>query len=64
MSPPLWRGPGNGGHDDKAHPPIHPTRALTQQGGEGNWTADHAVSRAAGVKVAEERECQGGNERV
>lgn len=34
----LWRQPGDGGHDDKAHPPIHPTR-FSQ--GEGNWTQDH-----------------------
>ncbi|KAK8966719.1 hypothetical protein KSP40_PGU017501 [Platanthera guangdongensis] len=23
----LWRNPSNGGHDDKAHPPIHPTKS-------------------------------------
>jgi DNA topoisomerase-3 len=34
----LWRNPGNGGHDDKAHPPIHPTRFSE---GEANWTNDH-----------------------
>ncbi|KAJ3673895.1 hypothetical protein LUZ60_005887 [Juncus effusus] len=34
----LWRNPGNGGHDDKAHPPIHPTRFSA---GESNWTPDH-----------------------
>ena len=22
----MWNPPGNGGHDDKAHPPIHPTK--------------------------------------
>ena len=22
----MWDPPGNGGHDDKAHPPIHPTK--------------------------------------
>lgn len=22
----MWCPPRNGGHDDKAHPPIHPTR--------------------------------------
>lgn len=36
----LWKQPGDGGHDDKAHPPIHPTR-FTE--GEGNWTNDHHV---------------------
>lgn len=35
----LWKQPGDGGHDDKAHPPIHPTRFSE---GEGNWTNDHA----------------------
>ncbi|KAL2651189.1 hypothetical protein R1flu_019317 [Riccia fluitans] len=34
----LWRQPSNGGHNDKAHPPIHPTR-FSQ--GESNWTNDH-----------------------
>ena len=24
----LWGNPSNGGHDDKAHPPIHPTKFL------------------------------------
>jgi DNA topoisomerase-3 len=36
----LWRQPSNGGHDDKAHPPIHPTK-FTQ--GESNWSNDHLV---------------------
>lgn len=22
----MWKQPASGGHDDKAHPPIHPTR--------------------------------------
>ncbi|QDZ19827.1 DNA topoisomerase [Chloropicon primus] len=30
----LWRNPGSGGHDDKAHPPIHPTKFTA---GEANW---------------------------
>ncbi|KAF9599783.1 hypothetical protein IFM89_001729 [Coptis chinensis] len=30
----LWRNPGNGGHDDKAHPPIHPTKFPTD---ENRW---------------------------
>ncbi|KAM0870274.1 hypothetical protein ACQ4PT_040115 [Festuca glaucescens] len=34
----LWRNPSNGGHDDKAHPPIHPTKFTT---GETNWSEDH-----------------------
>lgn len=34
----LWRNPSNGGHDDKAHPPIHPTKFST---GENNWSQDH-----------------------
>ena len=32
----LWRNPPGGGHDDKAHPPIHPTKFST---GESNWDA-------------------------
>ncbi|KAJ8634027.1 hypothetical protein MRB53_027363 [Persea americana] len=34
----LWRNPGSGGHDDKAHPPIHPTKFST---GESRWSQDH-----------------------
>ncbi|BBM97047.1 DNA topoisomerase III [Marchantia polymorpha subsp. ruderalis] len=34
----LWRQPSNGGHNDKAHPPIHPTRFSE---GESNWSHDH-----------------------
>ncbi|XP_052149294.1 DNA topoisomerase 3-alpha isoform X1 [Oryza glaberrima] len=34
----LWRNPSNGGHDDKAHPPIHPTKFSA---GETNWTDNH-----------------------
>ncbi|CAN1250035.1 DNA topoisomerase 3-alpha [Linum perenne] len=34
----LWRNPGSGGHDDKAHPPIHPTK---YSAGETNWSQDH-----------------------
>ncbi|KAG2543264.1 hypothetical protein PVAP13_9NG735900 [Panicum virgatum] len=34
----LWRNPSNGGHDDKAHPPIHPTKFSR---GESNWSPDH-----------------------
>ncbi|KAJ1298658.1 hypothetical protein BS78_01G470500 [Paspalum vaginatum] len=34
----LWKNPSNGGHDDKAHPPIHPTKFSE---GENNWSPDH-----------------------
>ncbi|PSS30207.1 DNA topoisomerase [Actinidia chinensis var. chinensis] len=34
----LWRNPSSGGHDDKAHPPIHPTKF---SGGESRWSQDH-----------------------
>ncbi|XP_021810979.1 DNA topoisomerase 3-alpha isoform X1 [Prunus avium] len=34
----LWRNPRNGGHDDKAHPPIHPTKFSS---GESGWSQDH-----------------------
>ncbi|KAJ0981608.1 hypothetical protein J5N97_009863 [Dioscorea zingiberensis] len=34
----LWRNPGNGGHDDKAHPPIHPTKFSA---GEASWSHNH-----------------------
>lgn len=36
----LWRNPSNGGHDDKAHPPIHPTKFSA---GESGWSEDHHV---------------------
>ena len=25
----MWDPPSNGGHDDRAHPPIHPTKPCT-----------------------------------
>ncbi|XP_065876649.1 DNA topoisomerase 3-alpha isoform X1 [Euphorbia lathyris] len=34
----LWRNPSSGGHDDKAHPPIHPTK---YSAGESGWSQDH-----------------------
>ncbi|KAG5528708.1 hypothetical protein RHGRI_029395 [Rhododendron griersonianum] len=34
----LWRNPSGGGHDDKAHPPIHPTKFSS---GESRWSQDH-----------------------
>lgn len=34
----LWNNPRNGGHDDKAHPPIHPTKFSA---GESRWSAEH-----------------------
>lgn len=37
----LWKNPGSGGHDDKAHPPIHPTKFSA---GESRWSQDHHVS--------------------
>lgn len=37
----LWRNPSGGGHDDKAHPPIHPTKFSA---GEAGWSQDHHVS--------------------
>ena len=36
----LWRNPSKGGHDDKAHPPIHPTKFSA---GESRWSQDHNV---------------------
>jgi DNA topoisomerase IA len=45
----LWRNPGNGGHDDKAHPPIHPTRFSE---GEANWTNDHKVCASHHIILA------------
>lgn len=37
----LWKNPSGGGHDDKAHPPIHPTKFSS---GESRWSQDHHVS--------------------
>lgn len=37
----LWRNPSSGGHDDKAHPPIHPTKFSP---GESGWSENHKVS--------------------
>ncbi|XP_057419211.1 DNA topoisomerase 3-alpha isoform X2 [Lotus japonicus] len=34
----LWRNPRGGGHDDKAHPPIHPTKFSA---GESGWSQNH-----------------------
>ncbi|RHN69971.1 putative DNA topoisomerase transcription factor interactor and regulator CCHC(Zn) family [Medicago truncatula] len=34
----LWRNPRGGGHDDQAHPPIHPTKFSA---GESGWSQDH-----------------------
>lgn len=33
----MWKPPANGGHNDQAHPPIHPTKYSS---GEADWTAD------------------------
>ena len=35
----MWCIPRGGGHDDHAHPPIHPTR---WSAGEANWSPDKA----------------------
>lgn len=44
----LWRNPSNGGHDDKAHPPIHPTKFSR---GENNWSPDHKVCSATKQQI-------------
>lgn len=44
----LWRNPSNGGHDDKAHPPIHPTKFSA---GESRWSQDHHVRNTFLSKV-------------
>ncbi|KAK9812774.1 hypothetical protein WJX72_003468 [[Myrmecia] bisecta] len=33
----MWKPPGNGGHDDKAHPPIHPAKYSP---GEADWSPE------------------------
>ncbi len=35
----MWSNPRSGGHDDKAHPPIHPTRWTA---GQPNWHQEKA----------------------
>ena len=30
----MWNTPRGGGHDDKAHPPIHPTRCIATDPGQ------------------------------
>lgn len=35
LSGAMWQPPRPGGHDDKAHPPIHPTR---HSAGEPDWS--------------------------
>jgi hypothetical protein len=37
----MWKPPRAGGHDDKAHPPIHPTR---YSAGENDWSHGEALS--------------------
>jgi hypothetical protein len=32
----MWQAPRAGGHDDKAHPPIHPTRYYSAS--ENGWS--------------------------
>jgi hypothetical protein len=36
----IWKPPRPGGHDDKAHPPIHPTR---YSAGENDWSHGEAL---------------------
>jgi len=36
----LWRFPRSGGHNDKAHPPIHPTKGLGSSGPPSDWCND------------------------
>jgi len=33
----MFAFPGNGGHNDEAHPPIHPTRYTS---GESSWSPE------------------------
>ena len=33
----MWKPPGDGGHNDQAHPPIHP---IKYSPGEADWAAD------------------------
>lgn len=33
----MWKQPANGGHNDQAHPPIHPTKYSP---GENDWSSD------------------------
>lgn len=49
----MWKPPRAGGHDDKAHPPIHPTR---YSAGEPDWSHgklwnDDWFSRKRGLQV-------------
>ena len=40
-----FRWPASGGQDDKAHPPIHPTRPYTEQGAEGKRQVYEFIAR-------------------
>ena len=33
----MWKPPADGGHNDQAHPPIHPTK---HSPGEADWSSD------------------------
>lgn len=33
----MWKPPANGGHNDKAHPPIHPTK---HSSGQNDWSRE------------------------
>lgn len=35
----MWQAPRNGGHDDQAHPPIHPTK---YSAGDSSWDTPKA----------------------
>jgi DNA topoisomerase-3 len=34
---PMWKPPADGGHNDQAHPPIHPTKYSS---GENDWSPE------------------------
>lgn len=36
----LWRFPRSGGHNDKAHPPIHPTKCVNGDNPPADWCND------------------------
>lgn len=47
----MWQPPRAGGHDDKAHPPIHPTR---HSAGEADWSPGerhHMAELCAGQHI-------------
>ncbi|KAJ0623447.1 putative DNA topoisomerase transcription factor interactor and regulator CCHC(Zn) family [Helianthus annuus] len=54
----LWRNPSGGGHDDKAHPPIHPTKFSA---GESRWSEDHKVTRGRGIAAPSRNDSRNNN---